>query len=690
MTIEAAPERQGLDAAQLVQGMIADKREKEVVSWAMQAYGQAKRDRVFTERQWYLNLAFYFGKHYVQFVNGAPGTFSLKTPAAPPWRVRLIINRIRAIVRHEIAKLTAAKPTFEVLPATTEDEDLSAARIAEQIFDAAYSDKKVGKVVRQAVWWASITGTGFIKSYWDSSSFNPSDVSSVLDGEQAALGDIEIERISPFYVYVPNLEEEDIEKQPYVIHVSTITPEAAKNRYGIEKPVLTRSETPVEDAFLTMVGANSPSKAQVLCLEVWIKPGTVGLFPEGGLVTIVGGKLVQDWKSYPYAHQMFPFCKIDIVPTGKFYGESNITDLIPLQREYNRSRSQIVEAKNLLGSPKLMAPTGSVRARQITSEPGQIIYYTPGLPPPTPLPQSNLPPYVLQELERLVAEMDDLSGQHEISRGNTPPQVTAATAISYLQEQDDTKLAYAVSSVEEALEKLGKMYLKYVTQYWTSSRLVRVVGRDGAFEAAHWSKNDLRGNVDIRVQAGSALPKSKAARQAFVLDLLKMGVIPPEQALEFLDLGGSEKIYEDYLVDKRQAERENLKMASIEPDVALQLIAPPVDETTGMPKIDPMTGEVATPQPVLPPNSWDNHQAHIALHNKFRKSQQFELLPLAVKQIFEQHVVLHQLALMGTTPLMPNGMPGPALQPGGMMIPQQEGSAAPSQPNEGPPKEQNG
>lgn len=668
----------------LLESLIDSRRDQEIAAWVYGEYQKAKNDRISTERDWYMNLAFYFGKHYVQFVSQTnSGNFQLRTPAAPPWRVRMIVNKIRPIVRHEISRLTSNKPTFTVLPATTEDEDQAAARIGEQIFEAAYSDKHIAKVVRQAVWWASVCGNGFIKQYWDP---NVTLKDGSVDAKGLPLrGDIIPERVSPFHIFVPNLEEEDLQKQPFIMHVTTKSPDYVKAVYNLESLPTVKSEVPIEDSFLNMIGAKNSLREQVVIIECWVKPGGSKYFPNGGLVTLVGGKPVQViTDGFPYQHGEFPFYKIDIVPTGKFYADSNVKDLLPLQKEYNRTKSQIIEAKNLMAKPRLIAPRGSVNPKQISSEPGQVILYTPGLQAPTPLPMDSLPPYVLQELDRLQQDMDDISGQHEITRGNTPAQVTAATAITYLQEQDDTKLAYAVASIEDALQTLGQHYLKYVTQFWDQARLVRVVGRDGAFEAQHWAGNALRGNTDIRVQSGSALPQSKAARQAFVMDLLKLGVIPPEQALEILDVGGIDKVYEDYLVDKRQAERENLKMASVDPMLAVQLVMPPKDPNTGEYMMDPQTGQPVQPEPVLPPNTWDNHQAHIMAHNRFRKTQQFELLPDPVKAIFEQHVMLHQMSLQAVTATMPNGQAGPDLQPGGGMVPQQAPQAAPV-PQEGQP-----
>jgi hypothetical protein len=131
------------------------------------------------------------------------------------------------------------------------------------------------------------------------------------------------------------------------------------------------------------------------------------------------------------------------------------------------------------------------------------------------------------------------------------------------------------------------------------------------------------------------------------MDLLKLGIIPPEQGLDLLDIGGVEKVYENYLVDKRAAERENLKMSSINPEVAIQIMSQPEQQ------VDPNTGQIiSTPkQPIMPTNSWDNHQAHIEFHNRFRKTQQFELLPEVIQAVFEDHVQQHLQVLNGVNPM---------------------------------------
>src|SRR5688500_6805626 len=91
-----------------------------LISWAMEKYEQAKSDRWKNERQWYLNMAFYFGQQNVAFkggVNEVSRDFQLYTPAAPYYRSRPVINQIRPRIRTEMAKLTAQKPSAFIVPA---------------------------------------------------------------------------------------------------------------------------------------------------------------------------------------------------------------------------------------------------------------------------------------------------------------------------------------------------------------------------------------------------------------------------------------------------------------------------------------------------------------------------------------------------------------------------------------------
>jgi len=612
------------------------------LAWAQEEYRKVKNARASLERQWYMNLAFYYGKQNAVMLLSQTShstDFKLFTPPAPPWRVRLVLNKIRPLIRTELSKCTSQKPTVTVVPSSTDDDELAAARVGQSIWDDVYRRKRIHKVVKRAMFWTLNCGTAFIKDYWDQ---------TLVDPSSDQVGDFCIEHITPFHLFVPDFLEEEIENQPFLIHASTKNPEWVHHKYSKNllgkkvEPNATEINDLMEGSFLNMVGASENRHRAVLCLEFWIKAGTHPLFPEGGMVSVLGDDIVQAISGNPYQHGEYPFSKLEHIPSGKFYADSIIPDLIPLQKEYNRTHSQIIEAKNRTAKPQLLAAQGSIDPTKVTSEPGQVILYKMGFPPPQPLPLQSLPPYVKEELETIVRDMDDISGQHEITKGRVPPGVTAATAISFLQEQDDSKLSHTIDSLESAVEKVGKHILSYAHQYWDTPRVVKVIGKDGEFDAQTFKGQDLRGNTDLHVESGSALPTSKAAKQAFIMDLMKMGFIPPDKGLEVMELGGIERLYEDLQTDVRQAQRENLRLtlSKIGPET-MEVMQQQLEE----PETDPETGEQLPPA-ILPeelnPNSYDNHQVHILTHNKFRKTQQFETLDDLHKKFFEEHVALHE------------------------------------------------
>lgn len=637
--------------------------ENRIIEWTKSAHMRCRTIRQQLERQWYINLAFYIGKQNVAVIpissaSSAATGVRLYIPPAPYYRARPIINRIRPVIRTELARLTSQKPTATIVPSSSDAKDLAAAQAGEQIWDATYREKKVKAIFRQTMLWTLCTGTGFMKTYWDPSKKDA----------QGESGDFCYENITPFHLFFPDMLVEDIEEQPYIIHVQTKSPEWVKARYPNIKaqPNVMEANDILNDSFLQLVGAGDFRKNAILCYEVWVKPGQVEFLPNGGMYTIIGDTVVQYVEGNPYQHQQYPFIRFPHLPTGRFYADSIITDLIPIQREYNRTRGQMIEAKNRMSHPQLLAAEGSIDASKITTEPGQVILYKLGFPVPQPLPLQNLPNYVVQEVERLLLDFEDVSGQHQVSKGQVPPGVTAATAISFLQEQDESMLSTTFAGIEEGFEKIGFQTLNYVKQYWTMPRAVRVVGRDGQFNVMAFAGSDLRDNTDIRVEAGSALPTSKAGKQALLMDLMTNGFIPPEKGLELMEVGGVNRLYEEIQIDSSQAARENMKMSTVTEENLSQYLmtfqgmdpatgqAMLIDPNTGQPLVDEM-GMPTEPPLIVPVNSFDNHQIHIQVHNNYRKGQEYEQLPQRIKDLFEAHVNQHMMA-MGMIP----GMPAPS------------------------------
>lgn len=686
-------------------------------AWVKEQYQQMKNNRNKQQMIWYVNMAFYGGNQYTELI---PRLNKLQVPAAPPYRVRHTSNRIKPIVRTEIARLTSQKPSASIIPASSDDEDLFAAYAGEQVWESIQSNSKLHAHWRRAVWWLCITGNGFLKTYWDP---------TVMDNDNGYQGDIKFGCVTPFHLFVPDLREEDIQEQVYVLNVYTRPVAWVKKFYGDRlnfnvQPNVVSAQEILNDAYLNLTSSVNNEPDSVLCMEMWVKDGGCE-FLEGNMVVHVVADQVVTVEPM-YNHGKYPFTHFGHIPTGTFYRESVINDLLPLQREYNRTRSQLIENKNRMARPQLLAQKGSVDPSRITNEPGLVIEYRGGMAPPTPMPLQPIPNYVTDELARNIQDMEDISGQHEVSKGGVPPGVTAATAISFLQEKDDSLLTHTYQDVEAGMEDIAKQSLQLVQQFWDSQRQVKVSGEDSFFDTLLLSGADLKNNTDVRMEGGSSLPTSKAAKQALLMDLMKMGFIDPNDGLKIMDIGGVQKLYQRIKVDEQQAQRENIRMKALNPsqieefkikwqeqqefelqmantDPAImeqqlaggmpeQEMMPGMEQQSqltppGMPGPDPTTldketGEPLQMMPLVPVNTWDNHDVHIAVHNQYRKSQAFELLPEEVKQQFEMHVQQHQIALtqamMEVSMFSGGGMPG--MDMGG-----EEGAPGEEGPGEPPP-----
>lgn len=624
---------------------------KKLVAWVHSAYQDMKNARTKQKMQWDLNLAFYFGNQYIEFLTAVN---KLTVPKAPPYRVRMTVNRVKPLVRTEVARLTSQKPSASVVPASSEDSDLAAAYAAEQVWESISYYGKLHAKYREAAFWTSVCGNGFIKTWYDP---------QYLTDATEVPGAVQYACVTPYHLFAPDLRTVELQDQPYILNLYPVTVAKAKAMWGkqlegVDLQATDRAEEIISDTIFNLNSARNNAPDSVLVYEMWIKPGGCEHLPNGGMITIVGETIVQMHKDgIPYKHGKFPFTKFDHIPTGKFYSDSPVMDVIPVQREYNRTRSQIVEAKNRMAKPQLMAPRGSIEVNKITSEPGQVILYRPGMAPPQPLPLQPLPAYVSQDLDRSLMDIEDMTGQHQVSKGNVPSGVTAATAISYLQEKDDSIMSTAYASVEEGMEDIAKQTLYLIQQFWDVQRTIKVTGADNSFDVIQLAGSDIC--TDIRMEGGSALPVSKSARQAFLMDLMKMGFIPPDKGLQLMDIGGVQQLNRQLKVDQDQATRENIRMKSLDP-MAVEQYTQQWDQQEQMrlqqqmqvpvdPSMDPAAAmDMMQPQPAEPlisVNTWDNHAVHVEVHNNFRKTQAFELLPDPIKAQFESHVNMHLNAM---------------------------------------------
>ena len=664
---------------------------KKLAAWAKSAFNDARDARTSHQHQWYINLLMVFGNQYLTSVQTAGNEKRLLPQKTPSYVRRKQINRLQAFVRTECSKFQSTFPSLIVVPSTSEEEDIRAAYASEQAWQSMQETKKLRRIWARATWWMVITGNGFLKQWWDPSCEVPG-----KEPGKISKGDIKFESVSPFHFFVADTFEREIDDQAYVIQAQTKTADWARAYYADELKGVKLAEGSangsagnLDNAFREVIGGTDPKKDKVTVYEYWVKKGATELLPDGGLVIMIDDTIVSYSATFPYKHGQYPFSKIEHISTDTFYAISPVNSLIDLQKEFNEIRTDIAMAGKRMARPQLLATKGSIVVSRMTNEPGSVIEVEPGYALPTPIPLSQLPQYYTEQQDRILADFEDISGQHEVSKGQAPQGVTAGTALSFLKETDDAYLTPQYQNIEEGVERTATQSLSLFNQYVDIERKLQVVGKDGSFDVLMMQGSDIASGLDVRVERGSSIGESQAAKQARLLEYFQNGIIDQGTILRLLELGGPQKLLDTMNVAARKAQRENLKMKAID-EVSLQqqqqeFVQQQVQQLAQNPAMmEQLVAEGHTSEsiiqaiqqgapPMVPVDDFDLHEVHLEEHNRYRMSQEYETLPDPIKQEFQKHCASHEQFLqqaMAMQMMMQNmggAQPpgGPGGQPGG-------------------------
>jgi len=573
------------------------------------------------QQQWATNIAYLTGKQWVAFDKSSKKI--IETPKEY-WEERVTINRIRPAIRTELAKITKSKPQFNVIPASNDDEDIDAAKVGTQALDYVWRNSNMNEKRFKAALWQIATGTSIQKTYWNDKlgediQLNTLDENGefALDEEgnevlqSKRLGDVDNSVVSPFN-FVFDQSADEFDKAKWCCEDILRTTDEVKDTYEVQVTAESGlSSANIFDGLLANINGQSSDyqpikmKNGVVVKEYWEIASKK--YPKGRHITIANGKLLQ-YEDNPYNRLPYFVTAHNLVP-GRVYGASNIEDLIPIQKEYNKTRSMRRMNQVRTSNPRLLSEVNSL-IDEPTNEPGEHLEYKKGHNKPTWEAPPPEPGHIQAELELQLRDFEDVSGIHEVSNGAIPTGVKSGVAISFLQEQDETKFGPIIHNIEAVYEKWAQFVLVLIQQNYLEPRLIKVVGKNNQVEVKEFQGSDLKGNTDVKVIAGSAMPKSTAARQDFVLNLWDRGILTdPHKALKLLEFGNIEEVFEDLSIDVNQAKAEEKQW---------------------------LKGDLSHLT-----RDFFNHEVHIAQHNKFRKSDDYENSQF--QQQIDAHVAEHSI-----------------------------------------------
>lgn len=586
------------------------------------------------QNEWWLNLAYYAGHQWVKW--DAENTV-LQRPEEPAWRVKYVANRILPMSQRAHAAMVADAAVLRAAPLTSDIRSQNAALLADQVYEWAINHGEYEERREEALLWAVVCGTGFVKITWNP---NAGEEKTVLgsDGSQKVfrIGDFEFDSASPFQMRLPpyislwrhmpwavQVTQRSMEYiyEHWPKKASEVTPNEATD--GVEYEVAARNIIGVLGGFGTYTAEGQANTVKVV--ELWTRPfvsqGPLGekAYPKG-LHLVVANQVVLSEGDNPYHELGF---HLPYVPyhfghmPGRFWGMSLVEQLREPQYQRNLARSQIAEHRNLMSFGKWVAPRGhGIPKTGFTSEPGEVLEYNPALPAPTMVVPPPLPAYVNESVIMTDQEMQDIAAQQDVTEAKAPSSVRSGVAISLLQAKDREVLAVPKKRLWRSDRMAGEMLLKIIQKQYDEIRTLQIVGQGRMFELKDFRGADLAGHTSLRIFAEGSMMDSRAARTQNILDFVQLGVIDPKvpeekrALLSVLEIGDIRGYTSQMLADEKRARAENAAMAA----------------TT----------------PVIPKVEWfDDHGVHLTTHMNLLKSPQYMTLDPMLQASISAHARQH-------------------------------------------------
>jgi hypothetical protein len=619
------------------------KNDKSLFDYGMNLVDDGRARRKIHEAQWYEDIATYCGDLWSEFdvtLN------KLTEPARPKDRVRLPVNLAQPMVRTEYSKLLKNRPMTDCLARSDTRADLNSAKVGDSVLNNYVEfELQMGRVRRQMLQWVLICGMGGIFVDLDPSALGDQEVLIAPDGSPVTdpqminaikrhyrdrkkapktapmpLGELRNVALSPFQL-IYDFSKLDFNQAKWCIVSEVFDVDEVYKRWGVEVDGDKNPKPGVMDRRLIekwditskpiIEWSRGDTQRMVEIHRLFFEPGH-RYFPDGLEMVFTDNELIEH-TNFPWKHRWLPVGVAGHVPAPwSQHTMSVVRQVKPLILEISKTESQMIENRNLMGNPPWIEYIESQVQGAIVNRPGLRIRinYMPNVPEPHPVEMPEISQYIKDLIPILKEHVLEISGQSEVSQGKVPAGARAGVTIAYLQEEDDTKLGPTVLEYEECMERVSWLQLQTIAQEYDIPRTVRIYKPHGEPEVFDFMGTMLTGIAGVRVQAGSALPRSKAAKQQFVLDLWDRRLEQdPRKVRDMLELSQGEP--DEWEKDVNQAERENRKM---------QL---------------GQTVEV---------KEWHNHPAHHYQHRDYMKSPEYEELPPEIRQIFEDHDEAHSAA----------------------------------------------
>lgn len=414
--------------------------------------------------------------------------------------------------------------------------------------DAVWHELDQDKLNDDAVEDAATNGTGIFHYFWDS---------SVSGGEiRPYSGSLRGETIDPLNFFVANPQEEDVQKQEWIIISQRVPVAYVKNiakTNGVSDEVLqliTPDKDTSAEGYDTATKEQDGSRKITLLTKYYRKDGIVYFSKSTRNVTVQkdqcltpgyeeGEKLSDNipeemTKDTQHVIKRYPIALFRWQGRKKcIFGRGEVEGIIPNQKVINFTIAMMALSTQDTGWPKVIVKPGALQ-QKITNRPGEVLvdHYTSG----DGIKYLNSATFNYGAIN-LVDKIMDLSrttsGVTEVSTGETLGANMAASAIIALQNQAKLPIDNIQKRFYRAIKDIGYIWEEFFKTYYDSERLM-VINRFDGQQTVSGFTGTAYANIDfsLKVDVGAGSIYSESLGQTTLDKMYDKGDISVDQYIE--------------------------------------------------------------------------------------------------------------------------------------------------------------
>jgi hypothetical protein len=273
-----------------------------------------------------------------------------------------------------------------------------------------------------------------------------------------------------------------------------------------------------------------------------VEKGTLCIWADGA------DEFLVDPMEVPYAFgHPFEMVRNYDVP-DQFYPIGDIEMILPMQDELNKLRSQLMNyrkkyARKYVIRQKAFDKHG--RAALESDDDNVAIPVVDDNSPLNdliaPLPVVPMPPELFNYSDRTMSDIYEVSGVSEYQRGNAQAIRRTATEAALINDSTNARAAEKLAIVERFISNIARKLHMVAQQFVTGEQVARIVGRDGAMYWLEYERDDIIGEYDFTVEAGSTQPFNETFRRQQALAMvqaiapfLQLGIINPTEVARYI------------------------------------------------------------------------------------------------------------------------------------------------------------